>query len=119
MAPPTTFKPKAPPGTAQNTNFNIGTGTGIAANLNATTAFLLNGTNINTAGTLTNVAYLNQANTFSAANNAFTASLRVDGSLNVRAAGGAAGAYGATFQVLDATDFNTRFRGMMAGGNDY
>ncbi|MCB9839527.1 tail fiber domain-containing protein [Candidatus Nomurabacteria bacterium] len=56
------------PGTAQNTNFNIGTGTGIAANLNATTAFLLNGTNINTAGTLTNVAYENQANTFTAIN---------------------------------------------------
>ena len=36
--------------------------------LNATTAFTLSGANINTAGTLNNVAYLNQANNFSAAN---------------------------------------------------
>jgi hypothetical protein len=34
--------------------------------INATTAFQLNGTNINTAGTLSNVAYLDQANVFSA-----------------------------------------------------
>ncbi|MCB9817366.1 hypothetical protein H6795_02370 [Candidatus Nomurabacteria bacterium] len=60
------------PGTAQNTNFNIGTGTGIAATLNATTSILLNGANINTGGTLSNVAYKDQANSFSAANT-FTA----------------------------------------------
>lgn len=34
--------------------------------INATTALQLNGTSINTAGTLSNVAYLNQANIFSA-----------------------------------------------------
>ncbi len=34
--------------------------------INATTALQLNGTSINTAGTLTNVAYLNQANAFTA-----------------------------------------------------
>jgi hypothetical protein len=36
--------------------------------INATTALQLNGVNINTAGTLTNVAYLNQVNTFTANN---------------------------------------------------
>jgi hypothetical protein len=60
------------PGTAQNTNFNIGTGTGIAAVFNATSSILLNGANINTGGTLSNVAYKDQANSFSAANT-FTA----------------------------------------------
>jgi hypothetical protein len=108
------------PGTAQNTNFNIGTGTGIAANFNATTALLLNGNNINTAGILSNVAYLNQANTFSSANNIFSSGLRIDGNIAVRPAGGAiSGGYDALIQVIDATDFNTRFRGMMAGGSDY
>jgi hypothetical protein len=56
------------PGTAQNTNFNIGTGTGIATTFNATSSILLNGNNINTGGTLSNVAYKDQANSFSAAN---------------------------------------------------
>jgi hypothetical protein len=60
------------PGTAQNTNFNIGTGTGIAAVFNATSSILFNGNNINTGGTLSNVAYKDQANSFSAANT-FTA----------------------------------------------
>jgi hypothetical protein len=108
------------PGTAQNTNLNIGSGTGIAANFNATTALLLNGNNINTAGILSNVAYLNQANTFSSANNIFSSGLRIDGNLAVRPTGGAiSGGYDALIQVIDATDFNTRFRGMMAGGSDY
>ena len=37
----------------------------VSGTLNATTAIQLNGTSINTAGTLSNVAYLNAANTFS------------------------------------------------------
>jgi hypothetical protein len=40
------------------------TGTVQAATVNATSVIQLAGTNINTAGTLTNVAYKNQANTF-------------------------------------------------------
>jgi hypothetical protein len=42
-------------------------GTARAVTLNTTTAIQLNGANINTGGTLSNVAYLNQANAFSAA----------------------------------------------------
>lgn len=38
------------------------------ANVNATTALQLNGTSINTAGTLTNVAYLSQSQTFAGVN---------------------------------------------------
>lgn len=38
----------------------------VAPTINGTSAIQLNGTSINTAGTLSNVAYLNQANTFSA-----------------------------------------------------
>ena len=57
---------------AQTTaNFWI-SGTGKAANLNATTAIQLAGANINTGGTLSNVAYLDQANTFTAAGTALT-----------------------------------------------
>ena len=42
-----------------------GTTITVTGTLNATTAIQLNGTSINTAGTLSNVAYLNAANTFS------------------------------------------------------
>lgn len=49
------------------------TGTIQAATINATANIQLNGANINTAGTLTNVAYLNQANTFTGATNTFSA----------------------------------------------
>ncbi|MGE5041732.1 MAG: beta strand repeat-containing protein [Candidatus Levyibacteriota bacterium] len=42
-------------------------GTLSVANINATTALQLNGTSINTAGTLSNVAYLNASNNFTAA----------------------------------------------------
>jgi len=38
------------------------------SSINVTGNYLLNGTNINVAGTLSNVAYLNQANTFTGAN---------------------------------------------------
>jgi hypothetical protein len=62
------------PGTAQNTNFNIGTGTGIAATLNATSAIQLNGTSINTGGTLSNVVYKDQSNTLTGATNIFQSS---------------------------------------------
>lgn len=41
------------------------TGTVSGATVNGTTVIQLNGTSINTGGTLTNVAYLDQANTFS------------------------------------------------------
>jgi hypothetical protein len=44
----------------------------VAPTINATTALQLNGTSINTAGTLSNVAYLNQANTFSANSQTFS-----------------------------------------------
>jgi fibronectin-binding autotransporter adhesin len=47
-----------------NANITAGTGSVTAGTVNATSALQLNGTNINTAGTLTNVAYLNQNNTF-------------------------------------------------------
>ncbi len=43
-------------------------GTVQGADVNGTSSIQLNGANINTAGTLTNVAYKNQANTFSVAN---------------------------------------------------
>jgi hypothetical protein len=44
------------------------TGTTQAATINATSVIQLAGTDINTAGTLTNVAYKNQGNTFTVAN---------------------------------------------------
>jgi hypothetical protein len=44
------------------------TGTTQAATINATSVIQLDGTDINTAGTLTNVAYKNQGNTFTVAN---------------------------------------------------
>ncbi len=50
------------------------------ATLNAATSLQLNGTDINTAGTLSNVAYQNQSNTFSAAN-----SFSVNGALSTPA----------------------------------
>ena len=48
------------PGSQQTGNINV-TGTIISGTLNATTAIQLGGTSINTAGTLTNVAYLNNS----------------------------------------------------------
>ncbi len=49
-----------------NGNLSLLNGTTLTApTINAGTALQLNGTNINTAGTLSNVAYLNQAQTFS------------------------------------------------------
>jgi hypothetical protein len=54
------------------TNFTVND-TGKAGTLNATTSVQLNGTDINTAGTLTNVAYLNQVTTFKATANSATA----------------------------------------------
>ncbi len=53
-------------GIALNTNDITGGGTITAATFNATSALQLSGVSINTAGTLNNVAYLNQANTFTA-----------------------------------------------------
>jgi hypothetical protein len=46
----------------------------VAPTVNATSTIQLNGTSINTGGTLSNVAYLNQANTFSL-NNTFSTSV--------------------------------------------
>jgi len=70
-------------GTVQqaSANFNI-SGGGTANSLNAITALQLNGTDINTAGTLSNVAYLNQANTFSG-------SLTISGTNDLTVSGGA------------------------------
>ncbi|HVX57992.1 MAG TPA: hypothetical protein VHA37_09810, partial [Candidatus Saccharimonadales bacterium] len=77
----------------QTAGFNIN-GTGTAATLNATTAIQLNGTSINTAGTLSNVAYLNAAsqtftgaNTFSASGTALsvTNNATVGGTLTIGA----------------------------------
>src|SRR5581483_9594327 len=56
-------------------SINVGSGTVTAATVNATSAIQLNGANINTAGTLNNVAYLNQANVFSATNSFSSGSL--------------------------------------------
>ena len=63
---------------------NVGGSVGIAGNLssagtiqggtlNAISALQLNGTNINTSGTLSNVAYLGQSNTFTGTTNTFSA----------------------------------------------
>ncbi|MHB1769826.1 MAG: hypothetical protein ACYCPH_01960, partial [Minisyncoccota bacterium] len=66
-----------------------------APTVNATTALQLNGASINTAGTLTNVPYLNQANTFTALNqfngNASTTQLTTTGSTYLATAGGNVG----------------------------
>ena len=76
-------------------NFNID-GTGQASTLNATTSLQLNGADINTAGTLSNVAYLNQVTTFKATTDS-TAAFRVQNAagtstvLNVDTAGGVVG----------------------------
>lgn len=48
-------------------------GTVQAANINAVTAYKLNGVNITTGGTLSNFAYLDQSNTFTGATNTFSA----------------------------------------------
>ncbi|MDQ3018265.1 MAG: hypothetical protein M3Q64_00105, partial [bacterium] len=77
-----------------SSNFNI-SGNGVvggtltAATVNATSAIQLNGTSINTAGTLSNVAYLNQANTFTA-NNIF------NGTISSPGAGGNSERFGAS-----------------------
>ncbi len=80
-----------------NTIQNISTsGTPTFSSVNATSSFLFNGTNINTAGTLSNVAYLNQANNFSAANTfssagtalSVTNNASIGGTLAVQGSGG-------------------------------
>jgi WD40 repeat protein len=76
-------------------NFNID-GTGKASTLNATTSLQLNGADINTAGTLSNVAYLNQVTTFKATTDS-AAAFRVQNAagtatvLNVDTVGGSVG----------------------------
>lgn len=52
----------------------------VTGTFNATTAIQLNGTSINTGGTLTNVAYLNQSQTFNnASGQKFSAGISIDG----------------------------------------
>ena len=64
---------------------NLTVGTSVTSpTINGTTALQLNGANINTAGTLSNVAYLNQAQTFTALNqfaNASTSQLTATSSV--------------------------------------
>ena len=67
------------PNTLLSLTDNGTTGTLAVATINATSAIELNGTNINTAGTLTNVAYQNQANTFTAAQTITTGGLTIQG----------------------------------------
>lgn len=80
------------------------TGTIQSATINATANIQLNGANINTAGTLTNVAYLNQANTFSGSTNTFNAT----GGNSVAVTGA---------PINTATLSLVRLGGAIAGGN--
>jgi hypothetical protein len=54
-----------------NQNITVGTATVAGANINATTALQLGGVDINTVGTLSNVAYENQDNVFTGQTNKF------------------------------------------------
>lgn len=86
--------------------------------VNATSAINLNGTSINTAGTLSNVAYLNQANSFSAANT-FTSSIAVQGGASVTTASGIAltvqGAAGSDIVNFNKSDTTTALKVASSG----
>ncbi|MGH9858025.1 MAG: beta strand repeat-containing protein, partial [Acidobacteriota bacterium] len=80
--------------------------------LNATTAFQLNGTNINTSGTLSNVAYLDQANVFSAGQTISAGGLRLTGGIDnntggITEAGAISGATTISSGAITTTDILT------------
>jgi hypothetical protein len=107
----------AAPGYALDVNGNINTNTG----------FLLNGSSINSAGVLTNVAYLNQtqtftqANTFSASGTALTVdnNATIDGQLNLVDGAYIQDFYGSTWINLPTTGAGSGIGTGGAGSNPF